>query len=63
MNIPLFIFQIIIQSLLHACYYKALKKEEVGLLVVQWLGNCLAMQGAWVQALIRELSSHMTWSS
>ena len=62
MNIPLIIFQIIIQSLLHTCYYKELKKE-VGLLVVQWLGNCPAMQGAWVQALIRELSSHMPWSS
>ena len=32
-------------------------------LVVQWLRICLAMQGTHVQFLVRELSSHVPWSS
>ena len=31
-------------------------------LVVQWLRVCLAILETWVQSLVRELSSHMTWS-
>ena len=29
------------------------------LLVVQCLGACLAVQGMWVQSLVRELRSHL----
>ena len=32
-------------------------------LVVQWLRVSLAMQGTWVQSLVRELRSHMPWSN
>ena len=31
-------------------------------LVVQWLRTPLAMQGTWVQSLVRELRSHVLWS-
>ena len=32
-------------------------------LVTQWLRICLAMQGTWVQSLVRELRSHMLRSN
>ena len=32
-------------------------------LMVQWLRICLAMQGTWIQNLVRELRSHMPWSN
>ena len=28
-------------------------------LVVQWLRICIAIQGMWVQSLVRELKSHI----
>ena len=33
------------------------------LLVVQCLGICLAVQGMWVQSLVRELRSHLPKSN
>ena len=35
------------------------KLEKEIFLVVQWLRICLAMQGPWVQSLVREQRSHM----
>ena len=32
-------------------------------LVVQWLKICLAIKGMWVWSLVRELRSHVLWSS
>ena len=32
-------------------------------LVVQWLRIQLAMQGTWVQSLVREVRSHMLWGN
>ena len=32
-------------------------------LIIQWLRICLAMQGPWVQSLVRELRSHSLWSN
>ena len=40
------------------------KEKHAGdVLVVQWLRTGLAMQGAWVQSLVRELRSHLPQSN
>lgn len=31
--------------------------------MVQWLTICLAIQGIWVQPLVRELRSHLLWNN
>ena len=38
---------------------KQKKRSQEMSLVVQCLRICLAMQGTWVQSLVRELRSHM----
>ena len=41
-------------------------RDTVGLgtsLAVQWLRIHLAVQGMWVQSLVRELRSHMPWGN
>ena len=38
---------------------KKKKRSQETSLVVQWLRIRLAMQGTWVQSLVRELRSHM----
>ena len=42
---------------------KQKKRSQEMSLVVQCLRICLAMQGTWVQSLVRELRSHMPWRS
>ena len=48
----------------HRSEWPSLKSLQIGPpLVVQWLRICLPMQGMQVQALVRELRSHMPWSN
>jgi len=48
-----------LEDLLGNVKQKKKKTSQETSLVVQWLRIRLAMQGTWVQSLVRELRSHM----
>ena len=49
------------EEMINICYFKVLNWGTS--LVVQWLRICLAMQGTWVQFLIKEQRSHVPWDN